>query len=80
MSQPRGPSQTLYRQAVPDVPLKAVVFDLDGTLSALVESVRRNRAYNNEAARLACIALFNVLGPRSETAKRHQRALEMALF
>ena len=54
--------------------------DLDGTLSALVESVRRNRAYNNEAARLACIALFNVLGPRSETAKRHQRALEMALF
>ena len=54
--------------------------DLDGTLAALVESVRRNRAYNGEAARLACLALFNVLGPRSPIAKRHQRALEMALF
>ena len=54
--------------------------DLDGTLGALVESVRRNRAYNGEAARLACLALFNVLGPRSNLVKKHQRALEMALF
>jgi putative thioredoxin len=54
--------------------------DLDGTLSALVESVRRNRAYNGEAARLACLALFNVLGPKASLTQRHQRALEMALF
>jgi putative thioredoxin len=54
--------------------------DLDATLTALVESVRRNRAYNGEAARLACLALFNVLGPRSNLVKKHQRALEMALF
>jgi thioredoxin-like negative regulator of GroEL len=54
--------------------------DLDATLTALVESVRRNRAYNGEAARLACLALFNVLGPRNGTVKKHQRGLEMALF
>ena len=54
--------------------------DLDGTLGAFVESVRRNRAYNDEAARLACLALFNVLGPRASLTQRHQRALEMALF
>ena len=54
--------------------------DLDGTLAALVASVRLNRAYNSEAARLACLALFNVLGPRSSLMLKHQRALEMALF
>jgi putative thioredoxin len=54
--------------------------DLDGTLTALVESVRRNRAYNGEAARLACLALFNVLGPKASLTQRHQRSLEMALF
>jgi putative thioredoxin len=54
--------------------------DLDGTLAAFVESVRRNRAYNGEAARLACLALFNVLGPKASLTQRHQRALEMALF
>ena len=54
--------------------------DLDGTLGALVESVRRNRAYNGEAARLACLALFNVLGPKASLTQKHQRGLEMALF
>src|SRR5690606_11059284 len=54
--------------------------DLDGTLTALVESVRRNRHYNGEAARLACLALFNVLGPKASLTQKHQRALEMALF
>ena len=54
--------------------------DFDGALAALVESVRRNRAYNGEAARLACLALFNVLGSRNPTVKKQQRALEMALF
>ncbi len=54
--------------------------DWDGALGALVESVRRNRAYNGEAARLACLALFNVLGSRNPTVKKHQRSLEMALF
>jgi putative thioredoxin len=54
--------------------------DLDGTLTALVESVRRNRAYNGEAARLACLALFSTLGPKASLTQRHQRALEMALF
>ena len=54
--------------------------DLDGTLEALVNSVRLNREYNGEAARLACLALFNVLGPRATLTKKHQRSLEMALF
>lgn len=54
--------------------------DLDGTLAGFVESVRRNRAYNGEQARLAALALFNVLGPRHSLTKKHQRALEMALF
>jgi putative thioredoxin len=54
--------------------------DLDGALTGLVESVRRNRYFNGDSARLAALALFGVLGPRHSLTQKHQRALEMALF
>ncbi len=54
--------------------------DLDGTLAGLIDSVRRNKHYNDDAARLAAVALFNVLGTRHPLTQKHRRALEMALF
>src|SRR3546814_3014602 len=46
MSQPREPSHILNRQAVPDTPLRAVVFDLDGTL---IDSAADLRGALNQA-------------------------------
>jgi putative thioredoxin len=54
--------------------------DLDAALAGLVESVRRNKHYNDDAARLAALALFNVLGTRHPITQKHRRQLEMALF
>jgi putative thioredoxin len=54
--------------------------DADAALGALVQSVRLNRTYQEEAARRACVAIFKVLGDRSELTRKHRRALEMALF
>jgi putative thioredoxin len=54
--------------------------DLDAGLGSLVQAVRLNRRYQDEAARRACIALFAVLGNGDELTRKHRRALEMALF
>ncbi len=54
--------------------------DLDGALAGLIDSVRRNKRYNEDAARLAALALFNVLGTRHPLTQKHRRQLEMALF
>jgi len=75
--------------SLPDDPAKAPLLaaverlggnDLDGALAKLVESVRLNRRYEDEIARRACLALFEVLGSQHPLTRRHQRALEMALF
>jgi putative thioredoxin len=54
--------------------------DLDAGLTSLVQAVRLDKRYADEAARRACIALFTVLGNGDELTKKHRRALEMALF
>ena len=75
--------------ALPDDPAKAPFVealsklgdgDLDGTLAGFIDSVRRNKHYNDDAARLAALALFNVLGTRHPLTQKHRRQLEMALF
>ncbi|HEX5141497.1 MAG TPA: thioredoxin [Dehalococcoidia bacterium] len=75
--------------ALPDDPAKAPYVqalaelgkgDLDAALSAFIDSVRLNRHYNNDAARKAALALFQVLGTRNPLTQKHQRALGMALF
>jgi putative thioredoxin len=54
--------------------------DIGDALASLVESVRANRRYENEAARKACLAVFQVLGQRHELTRKYGRALEMVLF
>jgi putative thioredoxin len=54
--------------------------DHDAALTQLVGSVRRNRRYNEDAARKTALALFAVLGDKSELTRKHRRSLEMALF
>ena len=73
---PDDPAKAPYIEALS----KLGAGDLDGTLAGLIDSVRRNKRYNDDAARLAAVALFNVLGTRHPLTQKHRRALEMALF
>jgi putative thioredoxin len=54
--------------------------DLDASLAALVDSVRKDHHFHDDVARRTLLYLFNVLGDRHELTQKHRRALEMALF
>jgi putative thioredoxin len=54
--------------------------DTDVALSQLVDSVRRNRDFHDDAARKLALALFSVLGDRHPLTQKHRRPLERALF
>jgi putative thioredoxin len=54
--------------------------DVDAALSRLIDSVRRNRRYHDDAARKTALALFAVIGDKHDLTLKHRRALEMALF
>jgi hypothetical protein len=54
--------------------------DLDGAAAGFVDSLRRERRYDDDAARKACVALFAVLGDRHPVTQKHRRAFEMAVF
>ena len=54
--------------------------DIDAALTGFVQAVRLNKGYGDGLARRACLAIFAVLGEKSELTKKHRRALEMALF
>jgi putative thioredoxin len=42
--------------------------------------VRRNRRYEDDAARRAALAIFKVLGDDHPLTRKHRRALAMVLF
>jgi putative thioredoxin len=54
--------------------------ELDAALAGLIDSVRRNKRYHEDAARRTALALFSVLGDKHELTRKHRRPLEMALF
>ncbi len=54
--------------------------DLDAALVSLIDSVRRNGHYHEDAARKTALALFAVLGDKHELTRKHRRALALALF
>ena len=54
--------------------------DTEVALTQLVDSIRRNRHFDDDAARKLALALFSVLGDKDPLTQRHRRALERALF
>jgi putative thioredoxin len=54
--------------------------DTDVALAQLVDSIRRNRHFHDDAARKLALALFSVLGDKHPLTQKHRRALERALF
>ena len=75
--------------ALPDEPAKQPLVEaietlahgeVEKALELLVQSVRLNKRYHNDAARRAALALFAVLGDKHPVTQKQRRALEMALF
>lgn len=54
--------------------------DFDAALSRLIEVVQVNRAYDDDGARKACVALFALLGAEHPAVKAHRRTFDMALY
>jgi putative thioredoxin len=76
MSLPEGPGREAFSSAVRALAAR----DLDAAASGFIESLRRDRHYNDEAARRAGIALFNLLGDAHPVTQKYRRAFEMAVF
>jgi putative thioredoxin len=53
--------------------------DYPGALDELLEIVRTDRKYNDDAARKAMLAVFNLLGGSGEIVNQYRRKLSMAL-
>ncbi len=54
--------------------------DYATTLEHLIQSIMYNKAYCDEMARRACIAIFHTLGEEHEISKKFRRRFNMALY
>ena len=54
--------------------------DFAVALEGFIDVVRRDRKYNDDGSRKACIAIFNLLGNDHELTRRFRPALSSALF
>ena len=52
--------------------------DFDGALNGFIDVLRRNRGYDDDGSRKACIAIFRFLGEEHEVSIRHRRAFDRA--
>jgi putative thioredoxin len=53
--------------------------DFDSALTSFIEAMKADRAFNDECARKACIAIFAYLGEGSDVTRKHRRAFGSAL-
>ena len=54
--------------------------NFDAALDGFIEVIRKNRYYDDDGSRKACIAIFNVLGEDHQITKSHRSALSAALY
>jgi putative thioredoxin len=54
--------------------------DYEGALAQYIEVVKRDRTYDDEAARKAMLDVFEILGPGDGTAERYRNELAKVLF
>ncbi len=72
---PDDPVKKQYLNAIAS--MKAGKYD--DALQGLIEVIRTNRYYDDDGARLACIAIFRLLGENHEVTKKHRRDFGSAL-
>ena len=54
--------------------------NFEAALGGLIEVLRKNRYYDDDGARKACIAIFKLLGEDHEFTKRHRPTFSSALY
>ncbi len=54
--------------------------DFNAALEGFIEVVRTNRYFDDDGARKACVALFNVLGEQHPVTRVHRPAFNMSLY
>jgi putative thioredoxin len=74
--------------ALPDAPVREMYVtaagagsgEYDSALSASIEVIRKNRSYDDDGARKACIAIFKLLGEDNPVTRKHRPAFSSALY
>ena len=54
--------------------------DFDAALERFIAVIQQNRYYDDDGARKACVALFNVLGPDHPATRKHRRTFDRSLY
>ena len=79
-----GNAESLPEDSVRDQYLNAVRdtqgSDFEGALDGFVGVIRKNRYYDDDGARKACIAIFKLLGEDHETTKKYRPVFASALY
>jgi putative thioredoxin len=70
-----APVKALYLDAIESLAHQ----DFDSALDKMIRVLSENRAYDNDGARKACIAVFHCLGEDHEITKKHRHAFGMVL-
>jgi len=73
---PDAPVRVLYTQAAGE----ARSGDHATALGAFIEVIRKNRGYDDDGARKACIAIFKLLGEDDSITRQHRSAFGNALY
>ncbi len=53
--------------------------EFNGALTGFIDVIRRNRYYDDDGSRKACLAIFRILGEEHEITRRHRREFGSAL-
>jgi putative thioredoxin len=73
---PEAPVRDAYRAGI-DALSKG---RYEAALNHFIDVVRQDRAYDDDGARKACVALFTVLGNEHPATQEHRRTFDMALY
>ena len=73
---PQDAVRDLYRSAVRE----ARTSDFEAALGSFVEVIRKNRYYDDDGARKACIAIFKLAGDDHQLTKTYRPILSTTLY
>lgn len=73
---PEGPARDDYARGIAALQKR----EFDEALEAFISVIIKDRYYDDDGARKACLAIFHLLGEDSETTRAHRRRFNMALY
>jgi putative thioredoxin len=73
---PKSPARAPYLEGLKSI----VTSQFDRGVTSMIETIRADRYYNDDAARKACVAVFQYLGEEHEVTIKHRRDFGSALY